>query len=268
MDHPTLRITSGYPESSPELAGAVKELQRQLQRWGFQVKPDGQFGPSTQTAVKIFQRKHSIFDDGVVGPETWRYLRAENATNIGSGFSPAVSPPPSVAGEGGSNFFPLGRVYSESWTKSPGAYGSNRSGGTRAHAGADLYAPLGTWIHAITAGKVTEGPYAFYARTYALEVDHGTFVARYGEIQGDVAVRKGDRVVAGQRIARVGHLVGIKVPSDMLHLELYTGKASGSLTVKGGGAAKRSDGVSFVRRSDLMDPTPLLNSWKSNLPQD
>ena len=75
-------------------------------------------------------------------------------------------------------------------------------------------------------------------------------------------------MIAGQRIARVGHLVGIKVPSDMLHLELYKGTASGALTVKGPLSAKRSDGVPYMRRSDLMDPTTLLNTWKNNLPKD
>ena len=99
-------------------------------------------------------------------------------------------------------------------------------------------------------------------------MDHGDFIARYGEIQSDSPVRRGDRVRPGQRIARVGHLVGIRVPSDMLHLELYRGNASGPLTVRDPSAAKRRDGVSFQRRSDLMDPTPLLSQWKSSLPAD
>jgi murein DD-endopeptidase MepM/ murein hydrolase activator NlpD len=266
MEQPILRINSGYPDNSPELRPAVKDFQRELVRWGFDLKPDGYFGASTEAAVKMFQRKHGLRDDGVVGPATWSAV-TKPASNIGGGFSPAVSPPPSVAGTGEGHYFPLARVYAQSWTKSPGAFGSGRGGG-RAHAGADLYAPLGTWIHAITAGKVIQGPYEFYAKTYALEVDHGDFVARYGEIQSSSPVRAGDRVRPGQRIARVGHLVGINVPSDMLHLELYKGTASGQLTVRDGSGAKRHDGMDFQRRKDLMDPTPLVNKWKDNLPTD
>jgi len=35
---------------------------------------DGIFGPRTKRAVQEFQRTHSLDDDGVVGPLTWRKL--------------------------------------------------------------------------------------------------------------------------------------------------------------------------------------------------
>ena len=112
------------------------------------------------------------------------------------------------------------------------------------------------------------GPYPFYCETFALEVDHGDFLARYGEIQAKATVKEGDRVHAGEQIAMVGHLVGIQVPSDMLHFELYDKSASGPLTITDAARSKkRSDGISFMRRKDLIDPTPRLNQWRGQLAQ-
>ena len=78
------------------------------------------------------------------------------------------------------------------WAHSPRAFGSNRNNGRRAHAGCDLYFEKGTWIYAIADGTVTRGPYPFYCETFALEVDHGEFLARYGEIQKTTTVKEGD----------------------------------------------------------------------------
>jgi murein DD-endopeptidase MepM/ murein hydrolase activator NlpD len=128
-----------------------------------------------------------------------------------------------------------------------------------------LYAPIGTTVHAITDGTVVRGPEPFYAGTFAIEIDHGTFLARYGEVQGTALIRKGDTVTAGQPIAKVGRLVGIVVPSAMLHLELYDKSAHGPLTV-GAAEGKISNGRPFMRRKDLIDPTPKLNEWRNNLP--
>jgi murein DD-endopeptidase MepM/ murein hydrolase activator NlpD len=164
--------------------------------------------------------------------------------------------------------FPFSTLPHADWTHGARAFASNRNNGSRAHAGCDLYFPQGTVIHAVKDGKVTAGPYAFYAGTFALEVDHGGFIVRYGEIQSAAFVGQGDHVKAGQQIAKVGHLVGITVPSDMLHFEMYdkSGGASGPLTVGASQSKKRGDGVPFLRRKDLIDPTPHLNAWKNNLP--
>ena len=64
----------------------------------------------------------------------------------------------------------------------------------------------------------------FYCRTSQIVVDHGSFIARYGEVDPspqNIFVKVGQGVKRGEPLGEVGHLVGIKVPSDMLHLELY-----------------------------------------------
>lgn len=126
-------------------------------------------------------------------------------------------------------------------------YGANR--GNRKHGGIDLYAVEGTIIRAMTAGKVLN-IYEFYCETWAIEIDHGSFIARYGEIYRNarnIFVRRGQQVERGQKIAVVGRLAGIKVPSNMLHLEMYSSTEHSPLTIRGN--------MPFQRRSDIFDPT-------------
>lgn len=153
--------------------------------------------------------------------------------------------------------FPLKSKPDESFKTGIRAYGSNRSKGKRKHAGVDLYAPKGTEIRAMKDGKVIQS-YSFYLGTKALEVDHGDMIIRYGEISHVAdGVKPGVNIKRGQVIAYVGELVfksGNKM--SMLHLEAYKGTASGALTVR--------TTKPYQRRSDLFDPTSLLDSAALN----
>jgi murein DD-endopeptidase MepM/ murein hydrolase activator NlpD len=214
---------------------------------------------STVRAIERFQSVSGLIVDGVIeaNRRTWNELvRIADSAHVG--------PNPNAAGQ---TYFPFGAMPGVDWTSGMRAFGANRDRGRRAHAGCDLYFPQGTWIHAVADGRVVRGPYYFYAETYALEVDHGDRVIRYCEVQPGPPTRAGDPVQAGQRIARVGRLVGINVPSDMLHIEVYDKSATGDLTVRDATAsAKRADNVAFGRRRDLVDPTPLLEHWSAQLP--
>ena len=220
----------------------------------------------TIKAIEAFQARFLSAPDGVigVGKRTWNELTAVlEGGETETAPAPVTTPATPVSGNG-QLFFPFKELPSVNWTDGIRAFGARRSHGARAHAGCDLYFPVGTTIHAITDGTVTRGPYEFYEGTFALEVDHGTFLARYGEIQRTAMVREGDRVSAGQPIAKVGKLNSIV--NSMLHLELYDKSATGALTVTNNQTKRTANGTPFMRRRDLIDPTAKLNVWKDNRP--
>ena len=142
-----------------------------------------------------------------------------------------------------------------------------RRGSTRAHAGIDLYMPDDTPVLALADGTVSREPYAFYRQTWAVDVDHGEFVARYCEIgKPDAgALDTGTVVSQGQKIGRVGVLRNTNgtrwdgVPSMMLHLEMYDKTESGVMRRAEGTSARSEHGVPFYRRRDLIDPTGFIH---------
>jgi hypothetical protein len=68
---PTLSLTT------PRIEGeAVRELQQRLSDAGIDVGAiDGVFGPQTEAGVRAFQESVGIPADGIVGPQTWGWLR-------------------------------------------------------------------------------------------------------------------------------------------------------------------------------------------------
>ena len=132
------------------------------------------------------------------------------------------------------------------------AFGYGRSG--RQHAALDYVVADGTPVYAMTGGTVVEYSPNFYGGTQAIGVknDDGS-VARYCEIA--TSKRVGSRVEQGEQIGTMkkNNIGG----SSMLHLELYRGTASGSLTNTSNTTYDYVSG-SFKRRRDLLDPTFLL----------
>jgi murein DD-endopeptidase MepM/ murein hydrolase activator NlpD len=218
----------------------------------------------TVKAIEAFQSRFTGNPDGRidVGGRTWNELLSV----LQSGTPSDASQPDADAEPAGPQqcFFPFDRLPDPDWSAPPRCFGARRAHGARAHAGCDIYFPVGTAIHAIADGTVVEEPHLFYAGTDSVVIDHGDFVARYGEVQhGSALVHKGAKVKACQPIAKVGKLDGLTV--SMLHLELYDKSAQGPLTVNASVGKKTPDGRPFMRRKDLIDPTAKLNEWKNNL---
>ena len=55
----------------------VKDLQNALNKFGYGLVVDGDFGPKTDAAVRDFQKNHGLKVDGKVGPLTWAELGKE-----------------------------------------------------------------------------------------------------------------------------------------------------------------------------------------------
>ena len=54
----------------------VLRLQERLVELGFDMNPDAEFGPLTDQAVTMFQAQNDLEPDGIVGPNTWKTLKA------------------------------------------------------------------------------------------------------------------------------------------------------------------------------------------------
>ncbi len=82
---PTVPATVPPPSATlkPGDQGAqVKRLQRALKQLGYTVgKVDGDYGTSTQAALKAFQTASKLTADGVLGPKTLLALKAALQTN-------------------------------------------------------------------------------------------------------------------------------------------------------------------------------------------
>jgi hypothetical protein len=195
--------------------------------------------------------------------------------------------------------FPLLKEYQDKGYHSGSrSFGCLRSKGTRAHAGCDLYAPLGTHIYAVADGRILNYHF-FYWKTFCLEVNHGDFSIVYGEVQPPEDpekygitvppkvmkliqelskneksglpndLKKGSSVKRGDQIAFVGQLYvdnGTKpFENTMLHFEKYNNKASGPFSLP-----DKTDISGYInvekkqykRRIDLENPTDFLDNCK------
>lgn len=66
----------------------VRQIQTKLKRWGYYSgNIDGIYGSQTMSAVKYFQRKNGLKQDGIAGPATLKAMGIYNSSNSASGSS-------------------------------------------------------------------------------------------------------------------------------------------------------------------------------------
>ena len=163
-------------------------------------------------------------------------------------------------------YFPAPKWDQTSYKQGSPQFGHRRAKGGRLHAACDLYAPLESDVVAVDAGIIVELSLGRFANnTHAISIQHeGIGVIRYGEVvkipeeykKTGVKVEKGGLV-----IGKVGRAVASFPP--MLHLELYDGSGSGSLSDKVHKIEYYNEDVlkdgNYQRRADLMNPTKFLD---------
>jgi hypothetical protein len=91
----------------------------------------------------------------------------------------------------------------------------------------------------------------FYRGSYAIEIDHYSYIGRYTEIKPISGLKVSITVKPGQTI---GTIMDLKLSNSMLHFEMYSGTATGTLT--------NTANPPYMRRSDLVNPTNFLLNLK------
>ena len=122
------------------------------------------------------------------------------------------------------------------------------------HAANDLAAPPHTPVLAMEDGMAVSDLYSFYSGTYAIEVKHSQFIARYGELSKTAEIKNGDHIKEGQVIGYVGDQPG----QDMLHLEFFSGKKTGRLSTSPGTHPP------YDRRDDVFDGVKYLDDTRAS----
>ncbi|MCR5030700.1 MAG: C40 family peptidase [Selenomonadaceae bacterium] len=65
--------------------GEVAEIQEALSNLGYDVTPDGDFGPGTAAAVRSFEAERGLETDGVVGPVVYQALMGRAIPEVSRG---------------------------------------------------------------------------------------------------------------------------------------------------------------------------------------
>jgi peptidoglycan hydrolase-like protein with peptidoglycan-binding domain len=157
---------------------------------------DGVLGASTDQALRDFQRWSGLNADGLAGPSVIRALRGPLPTCP----IPLSSPMPG----------PYGNLFGPR--------------GNRFHSGIDYPAQRGAPVDAAASGQVIFAGWAAGGWGKLVTLAHASGVRTMYAHLSRVAVRVGQRVVAGQRVGRVGASGHASGPH--LHFEVRLGGAA------------------------------------------
>lgn len=95
------------------------------------------------------------------------------------------------------------------------------TGSWQTHNGTDIYAEIGSQVYAVSAGEVKSVENdPIWGVTVVID-HHNGFVSRYCNLEKDLSVQKGDNLVSGDIIGKVGNTADIESSMDShLHIEI------------------------------------------------
>lgn len=179
----------------------VRHLQKILTAMNFKTRVDGRYGAGTKRSVRRYERWGEPQVNGVVHMQQAKRLKARYRR--GARYRRHVFPvrgPHDYGGEGS-------------------RFGAPRSG--HRHQGQDVAAAEGTRLVAVHEGRVATRAYqAGGAGNYVVIHGKDGSDSVYMHLQKPARVKPGERVMAGQRIGRVGTTGSSTGPH--LHFELWT----------------------------------------------
>ena len=226
----------------------VSDIQKRLESLGYKMKygSDGIFGDYTQGALKAFQKENDLPVTGEVSLRDYQLLTGGSAKRapkeyavdeVGSSTAGSVA----IPAEGGKYIFPIkvrpanisnfgmrGGMKSLAAKYAPGGSSPNpklyaRYSKKHMHKGVDLSVPIGTDIFAPIAGVITTAKETPSSGLVMLLQGNDGFEHQFMHLS-EFLVRPGDKITAGQLIARSGN----SGPSTGPHLH-YGCKAGGNL---------------------------------------
>lgn len=137
---------------------------------------DGHFGPSTERALRKFQRWAGLRVDGRAGTGVVSALEAPLPTCPVRLVAPVAGPYTDLFGPRGNRF----------------------------HSGIDYPGATGTPVTAAASGRVTYAGWSAGGWGYVVTIAHGSGVRTMYSHLSSVGVRVGQRVAVGQRVGRIG----------------------------------------------------------------
>ncbi|MFB7231410.1 peptidoglycan-binding protein [Streptomyces fimicarius] len=174
---------------------AVAAAQTVLNKHGYGLAVDGQFGPGTASAARSFQSEQGLEADGIVGPQTWQHLLGQG----GSG--------------GGDHSLPIARD-----ALSRDHYGAPHHD----YPALDLPVGTGTPVYAVDSGVANQINNDRCGLGYEVAADNGaTYYFCHFSAHG---VGSGTRVGPGAQLGLSGNTGNSTGPH--LHIEIVAGGAN------------------------------------------